>query len=232
MSDGRLDYSIYNREERDICAHLFRLLLEDQPKWRPLCRFLGVDAVTNPRVYCEVALIRDAYFARKSDSGHFMADLVDLVAKQLEVADHKAFNELPDVIKDPQQTHPKQIAQKFLSKLGKLSESDNAVYGAVQAMFNAKPDLAICTGTDLVVFEAKYTLGFDEKQMERTREIGEVWAKLLFQDLGFESVPRVSVRKLGLNRFNPDISWGQILEIAREWWGESDFSTRVFSKVQ
>ena len=66
MVEGHLDYTTYNREERDICAHLFRLLLEDQPNWGPLCQFLGVEAVANPRVYCEVALVRDAYMKRKS----------------------------------------------------------------------------------------------------------------------------------------------------------------------
>lgn len=174
MNDVPLDYSIYNREERDICAHLFRLLLEDQPNWGPLCKFLGVGSVMNPRVYCEVALIRDAYHARKPYSDGFMTDLVELVARQEKVASHTPFQELPDAIKDPKSTHPKQIRFKLKDVCGELPESDNAVYGAVQGMFNAKPDLAVCSGGDLYIYEAKYTLGFDRDQLQRTANIGQV----------------------------------------------------------
>ena len=39
---NKLNYQKYNREERDICAHLFRLLLDDQENWQPLKEFLGV----------------------------------------------------------------------------------------------------------------------------------------------------------------------------------------------
>lgn len=88
---SNFDFTNYNRQERDICAHLFRLLLEDQPNWGPLCQFLGVEAVVNPRVYCEVALIRDAYHARKPDSAEFMTELVELVAQQEQVANHTPF---------------------------------------------------------------------------------------------------------------------------------------------
>ena len=41
-----MDYLEYNREERDLCAHLFRLLLEDQPHWGPLRKFLGMEAIS------------------------------------------------------------------------------------------------------------------------------------------------------------------------------------------
>ena len=231
MADVRLDYSIYNREERDICAHLFRLLLEDQPNWGPLCEFLGVEAVSKPRVYCEVALIRDAYHARKPKSDGFMGDLVDLVARQEKANSYTPFSELPDVVKNPNRTHPKQIRHKLKSELGQLSESDNSVYGAVQAMFNAKPDLAICTGGDLYIYEAKYTLDFDRDQLQRTKEIGEVWSQLLFRDLGFATTPIVQVKTLGLEKFNPDMSWERVWKLAEQRWGEDDFSTRVFHKV-
>ena len=50
------------------------------------------------------------------------------------------------------------------------------------------------------VYEAKYTLGFDEAQLVRTRRIAEVWAELLYEDLGFSDTATVHVRTLGLGR--------------------------------
>ena len=231
MNKKVFDFTCYNREERDICAHLFRLILHDQPRWRPLCQFLGVERVSNPRVFCEVALIRDAYHARKPDSEGFMVDMVEFIARQQGISNYTGFNELPDTIKDPGRTHPKQIRQKLLNKFGELSESDNVVYGAVQAMFNAKPDLTICTGDELFIFEAKYTLGFNQEQLRRTTELGEVWSKLLYHDLGFINSPRVEIRTLGLSKFTPDVTWDKVREIAADLWGPDDFSTRVLSKV-
>ncbi len=231
MGEAHLDYTIYNREERDICAHLFRLLLEDQPNWGPLCQFLGVEAVANPRVYCEVALIRDAYHARKPDSDEFMTELVELVAQQEQVANHTPFQKLPDVIKDPCRTHPKQIRFKLKDEYGELSESDNAVYGAVQGMFNAKPDLVVCTDEGVYIYEAKYTMPFDEEQLRRTCAIGEVWGKLLFPDLGQAGPFEPKVMKLGLDRYGPDISWTQVHSIAESVWGGDDFSVKVFEKA-
>jgi len=241
MGDAHLDYSIYNREERDICAHLFRLLLEDQPNWGPLCQFLGVEAVTNPRVYCEVALIRDAYHARKPDSGEFMSELVELVARQENVDNHTPFPKLPDAIKNPGRTHPKQIRFKLKDEWGELPESDDAVYGAVQGMFNAKPDLAICDGDTLYVYEAKFTEKFDLDQIHRTGMIAAVWSALLYTDLGFNSPPRISLRALGLEDKMPPavrheveqfVTWGSIPEIAESVWAASDFSLQVLSKVK
>jgi hypothetical protein len=49
--------------------------------------------------------------------------------------------------------------------------------------------------------------------------------------LGFDAPPKVEVRRLGLQRYDPDVSWEQVYQIALAHWGESDFSTRVFSKV-
>lgn len=231
MGEAHLDFTNYNREERDICAHLFRLLLEDQPVWGPLCQFLGVEAVSSPRVYCEVALIRDAYFIRKPDTEEFMADLVELVARQEGIGNHTPFLKLPDAIRDPSRTHPKQIRFKLRDELEALKASDNAVYGAIQGMFNAKPDLAICDGGDLYVYEAKYTLGFDRAQLRRTECIGQVWSELLFGDLGFSTQPKVVVRTLGLERFSPSVSWERVHDLAVQQWGEDDFSTRVLGKA-
>lgn len=145
-----MNYLEYNREERDICAHLFRLLLEDQPYWGPLKEFLGAIKASDPRIYCEVALIRDAYHAQKPNTQQFLDDLCELIARQNQIESYTHFADLPDSIKDPSQTHPKQIRFK-LRDMGRLkSVSDQLVYGSLQGMFNAKPDLVVCSGSDLV----------------------------------------------------------------------------------
>lgn len=60
------DYDRYNREERYACSHLFRLLHEPKDGYRALSRFLDMDVSSGSfRIYAEVALIRDAYYARK-----------------------------------------------------------------------------------------------------------------------------------------------------------------------
>ncbi len=143
------------------------------------------------------------------------------------------FSDLPEKIQNPEKTHPKQIKYK-LEEAGKLkSEEDRKVYGSLQGMFNAKPDLAVCTGNKLFIYEAKYTSSFDEEQMRRTMNIGKIWAEteILYTGLGFDEPPDVEVYKLGLKRFNPDVSWEQVYEIAQDHWGRDDFSTKVFSKV-
>lgn len=226
-----MDYVAYNREERDLCAHLFRLLLEDQPRWRPLCQFLGVDTVSNPRVFCEMALLRDAYFARKPDTSDLLSRVCDLIAEQNGAEGYTRFGDLPADLKDPRRTHPKQIGYKLNNEHGPVSDADKTVYGSLQAMCNAKPDLVICEGTSLFVYEAKYTLGFDQAQLVRTRHIAEVWATLLYEDLGFSDRPAVHVRTLGLGRYEPDVTWETVHSLAKEWWGEQDFSVRVLGKV-
>lgn len=226
-----MNYLEYNREERDICAHLFRLLLEDQPNWGPLKEFIGATQASDPRIYCEVALIRDAYHARKPNAQQFMDDLCELIARQNQIESYTHFADLPDSIKDPSQTHPKQIRFKLRDMWRLNSVSDQVVYGSLQGMFNAKPDLVVCIGSDLVVYEAKYTSAFEAEQMQRTKHIGEVWATLLYTDLGFESKPTVSVRTLGMASASPDISWERVYEIAVKHWGEADFSVAVLSKV-
>jgi hypothetical protein len=226
-----MEYIRYNREERDICAHLFRLLLEDQPEWGPLKEFLGKETIDNPRIFCEAAILRDAYYERKPHISQFISDVCDIIAQQNEIKTYRTFSELPEEFRNPNKTHPKQIKFKMKNCGKELSEADRTVYGSLQAMFNAKPDLVICEGNNLYVYEAKYTLGFDQEQLKRTEEIAEVWKKILFRDLGFKEEPDIQIRKLGLDMFRPNISWEKILEIARKCWGEADFSVKVFSKV-
>jgi hypothetical protein len=228
-----MDYLVYNREERDLCSHLFRLLLEDQPNWGPLKQFLGESFYGSPRVFSEVAIIRDAYSVRKPDTELFLVELCKFIAKQkgLTESDYTNYPELPEVFRDPEKTHPKQIHSK-LKKAGLIRfEGDQNVYITLQAMFNAKPDLVVCVDDKLFIYEAKYKSLFDEEQMARTSSIGHLWASLLYKDLGFTNVPEVVLRKLGLASSCPDVSWQDVYEMAKKVLGEQDYSTKVLSKV-
>ena len=99
-------------------------------------------------------------------------------------------------------------------------------------MFNAKPDLAITIDDLLLTFEAKYTEGFAKVQLDRTWTISEVWASLLYRDLGFERPPAYTVIRLGLAKHNPHLSWQEVLQISREFYAEGDRSLIAFQNAQ
>ena len=215
-----MDYDKYNREERYICSHLFRLLHEPKDSYRGLQTFLGRTApLTSFRIFSEVALIRDAFHARGADATPFMDGLVRLIMRQESVEECRLYSELPEHLRDRTKTHPKQIKHKAGSQ---LSPKEERVYGSLQAMFNAKPDLAICLESQLLVYEAKFTLDFDLAQLPRTTNIAEVWANLLYADLGFSAIPSVDVMKLGLSKVSPDISWEYIYKITESIYPEGD----------
>ena len=77
-------YDDYNREERALCAHLFRLLHEwvtPTGNLELMTRFLnqsghkvGEKKLGTISIYTEVALIRDAYFSKKPGVESFMDD--------------------------------------------------------------------------------------------------------------------------------------------------------------
>lgn len=237
-----MDYDSYNREERSICSHLFRLLHEklDTPKSSALNEFLRVLAnrieainpdslqFTNIRIYTEVALIRDAYFARKSAPGNFIKALTELVMKQESVSACRSLCDLHPEIDDPNRTHPGQVRQKAKRLNVELTSEENKVYGAIQGMFNAKPDLAITIDNLLIVFEAKLTEDFDAVQLQRTKNIADVWSKLLGADLGFERLPEVVIAKISAAKFCPDISWNEIFELQSHFFKPGDRSYIAF----
>jgi hypothetical protein len=237
-----MDYDEYNREERSLCSHLFRLLHEklEEPKASALHEFLGVLAgrvkginldslqFTNIRIYAEVALIRDAYFARKSAPGNFVNELTEIVMKQESVSVCRSLFDLNPEIDAPNKTHPRQIRQKAKDLGVKLTQQEDQVYGAIQGMFNAKPDLVITIDNLLIVFEAKFTENFDDEQFRRTQNIAEVWSKLLYRDLGFENQPHLIAAKIGAAKCSPDISWDEIFEIQKRFFKMNDRSYTAF----
>ncbi len=242
-------YDYYNREERAICAHLFRLLHENliDKSTSPLGKFLtklsksnlvfknGNTSLVNlhfdnAAIYCEASIIRDAYQNVKPNINPFMDDLTRLIMKQENVNDCRLYSQLPEPLNNSKQTHPKQIRQKATSESIQLNESESKVYGAMQGMFNAKPDLVLTIDNILLVCEAKHTESFDEEQLKRTWNIADVWATLLYKDIGFSEPPIYSVFKLGAASFNPHINWTDIAEIADQTYNDND-RTRIAIKA-
>ena len=227
-----MKYDYYNREERALCAHLFRLLHQ----WIAadngsdfMNRFINQSGLSveqeylgDIKIYTEVALIRDAYFHRKPYTEQFMDDLSKEVIQQENLNEVRIYSELPDILKDSSQTHPGQIRRKAREIGIALSQSENSLYAAIQGMFNAKPDLAITIKDSIIVYEAKYTQRFNEQQLQRTERISQVWGKLLYCDLGFDCPPRTIVSKIGPKVLEPDISWEWIFQLAAETYPSSD----------
>lgn len=243
------NYDYYNREERAICAHLFRLLhekLEDKSE-SPLGQFInklsksnllfknGNSSLTNLKfeniaIYCEASIIRDSYQNKKPLVSPFMDNLTQLIMKQENVIDCRLYSQLPEPLNNGKLTHPKQIRQKATTDSIQLNESECRVYGAMQGMFNAKPDLVITIDNALLVCEAKHTEWFDEEQLKRTWNIAEVWATLLYEELGFSESPVYSVFKLGGSTFQPHINWADVFEIAEKTYNYND-RTRIAIKA-
>ena len=222
-------YQKYNREERNLCAHLFRLLHEPVDDHRALRLFLNCEHIDSFALYCEVALIRDAYHARKPHVKDFLDNMLKLIGVQKNCSDFRLYSQLPHPLNDPQLTHPGQIRQKAKTSHIELSKCEDKVYGSLQAMFNAKPDLAVCLPDKIIIYEAKFTLGFDEEQIARTKNIGKIWSQLLYKDLGYDHPAPVEVKTLGLDKFNPEISWSKILEIAQKIYPNFDKSLLAFT---
>lgn len=241
-----IHYDTYNREERAICAHLFRLLHEQLhlKEKSPLGQFLSLLSKAkleysnvipdfsslkyqNVAIYCEAAIIRDKYYNSKPDVNDFMDNLTKLLMKQEKVEECTLYSQLPSALNDISSTHPKQIRQKADEKCISLTEGEKKVYGAMQGMFNAKPDLVITIDDLLLVCEAKFTEKFDDKQIKRTQKISQVWAELLYEDLGFTEQPIYTVFKLGAAKSNPDISWEDVSKIAERTYPEGDRTRKV-----
>ena len=223
------NYNIYNREERNICAHLFRVLLEPKDNYYALSNFTGKNNINNFNIFTEVALIRDAYFIRKNSSANiFLDSIVQIIMKQERVTDCKLYSQLPSELNNPKLTHPKQIKYK-----GKniLTPNENKVYGSLQGMFNAKPDLLICLQDEMLIYEAKYTLDFDKEQIQRTNNIAEIWSNIVYTDLGYNSPPPYKILKLGLEKYEPDISWEKIKEIVLHIYDKNDFTFKTFNSL-
>ncbi len=197
-------YDEYNREERALCAHLFRLLhegLSSYPKESYLkciidkidntnfrnawnCISNPEDELRNARIYCEVALIRDAREYGKI-STHDIESWAD----------------------------------DFTQRGRKYTWS-------YKALMAAKPDLVIAFPKLLLVFEAKLTSSFEEEQLKRLDDVIKVWKQPkrdeysppLWTDFGVENEAVCYPMRLGNKNVKekPDLSWQDIFTVMNE----------------
>jgi hypothetical protein len=242
------NYDKINREERAICAHLFRLLHESLEKKdaSPFGRLINlmlergliIDKSSdnqnqldfkNIGIYTEVALIRDYFNSIKISPNEFMDQLVTLIIAQEKVNnDCRLYSNLGDPLNNPIKTHPKQIRQKADYLKIDLTKNELSVYGALQGMFNAKPDLVLTVDNKLITIEAKFTEKFDDVQLKRTKNITQVWKELLYRELGFNEKPDTYVIKLGASNLNAEISWKDIYTLAKQVYTPEDRSMIAF----
>lgn len=224
-------YDKYNREERNACFHVLRLLHEPDALESVLTilqqgKHISADAnlFNATRVfagYFEVALIRDAYRKWKPDVASFMDELVTLIGEQEGVESFRKYSELPAELCDPSRTYPGKLLRKGIAR-GWLTPAELKIYRAVQEFFHAKPDLAIVLDALLIVFEAKLTQEFDREQLMRTRKIAEVWSRLLFGELGFKASPTTLVVTLGHDSSGAALTWQQLARVAAKTYPETD----------
>ncbi|MGB0431979.1 MAG: hypothetical protein ACPGLV_16005 [Bacteroidia bacterium] len=237
-------YKDYNREERNLCSHLFRLLHHDLEKGKQstLAAFIRKSSAAiaekladsdyvKADIISEVALFRDAYKARSPRVNEMMDGICNALAQEMGINDFTTYSKLQAPLNEPWNTHPKQIHRKAEKESITLMGGNDAFYKEIQSIFNAKPDLCICIGNYLLVYEAKFTEGFKEEQMKRTKRIAAVWQKTLYKDLGFDSEPKALVLKLGGQRFKPHVNWQQVLELSKGVYSENDRSRQAFESA-
>lgn len=250
MKPVKITYDSINREERAICAHLFRLLHEnlELKAQSPFGKFLGLLNkqnlsfkitpislsqlnYTNVAIYCEVALIRDYYeVCNKKEKEQFLNHLIQIIDKEYPNV-CKSISDLIDALKNRVLPHPSRLIYNLATDIKILNNNQQNFYKALQGVFNAKPDLALTIDNILLVGEAKFTESFDSKQIKLTNLIATIWSEVLFKTLGFKKPPNYAVFKLGKSnskqtKIKSDISWGDVLKIAKETYSKNDRSLK------
>ncbi|MDR1804585.1 MAG: hypothetical protein LBQ94_13365 [Treponema sp.] len=242
-------YDSYNREEIYFCSHLFRLLHEgidskegalgmllstlssinSSPSGKTV-KFSGL-RFENIKIFCEAALLRDKYkrLLEKDKCNKielnvkkFMDDLVESLMKHYKINDDcRMYSELKE--KGLETSYPGRIIKKALEIDVDLTKKENEkiIYEEIQKLFYSSPDLLITIDDYLIVIEAKFTQPFSNDQLERTRLLAEIWAELLYKDLGFRKPPdpkQIVVYKLGKKYKHVDkhdrLTWENIYDIA------------------
>jgi hypothetical protein len=110
-----------------------------------------------------------------------------------------------------------------------VSGDDLRVYGAIRAMFNAKPGLATTVDQYLLVIEAEIPGPFDQTQLLRPTKIAQVWSRDLLRGLlGFKTEPTFAVVRLDASIYSLGISWSEITTIPPKFYCASDKTAVVF----
>lgn len=221
-------YDSYNREERAICSHLFRLLLNslhaepDHQFFRAFLKCISASSRSDPRltallvargdqlsqgarVYSEVALVRDVVATGK------------LSRKQLD-AHCREHN-------DRCRLHKAQCTSDC-DKCEPLWEP--------RQLLCVKPDIAIVLADLLIVIEAKFVLDFDDEQLKRTKSLVAVWRDLEtpMAALGLAPTADAFVLELGCKSRNPHIDWQTLADLAKESFGTGDPSVAALKYAQ
>jgi len=230
------EYDSINREERYLCSHLFRLLhenIEKGPK-SPLGEVLMLLSkrnfpnsndirFENVGIFCEVSLIRDVYFSKKTDEKKELVDeLVNFLMRHYGIdSDCRNYSQLSTELNNRLKPNPVQIIMKADKKIIDLSVNEQIIYKKVSELFCTKPDLLITVDNKLVVFEAKFTQPFRNGQFELTKLIAKIWSHLFYIYLGYNSIPEYFVCKLGRLLSGADITWDDIAKIAQDTYTEN-----------
>ena len=235
-------YDTFNREERAICAHLFRLLHHnlDKKEESPLGKFIDIlstkslvftpnkrenplqnlDYSKNVAIYCEVALIRDYYnICSANEKEEFLDKVIQIIDNNQNIC--TSISELKRKLKNNKLPHPSRIKYNFKDDFKLLPKKEREFYNTLQGVFNAKPDMAITIDNILGVGEAKLTEPFDTKQLKLTHCIAQIWSELLYKNLGFIEQPHYAVFKIGKTNtkrtvIKSDIDWLEVYKIAQE----------------
>jgi hypothetical protein len=229
-----MQHDTYTCEERNLCAHLFRLLHEPANSYAALRAFTGWKQGDMPwfRVFLEVLLVRDVYTERVQDRDQFMDNLVNAVAMTGGLSNYTHFLKLPQVLRTSQQTHPWQIAMKMRRIGFQPKRDDFKVYSFLQPLFTTGPMLVVCLPGELLLYKVKASGAFDEEQYKRLHRIGAIWREVLYADLGYDAPPGVKIVRLGPGCVaGCDVSWEQVFSIAQEIYPHDDNSCRIFSSV-
>jgi len=64
-----------------------------------------------------------------------------------------------------------------------------------------------------LIYEIHLSLAFDDEQTKKLKRIANIWSDLLYEDLGYKEKPAYTIIKLGLEKFEPDLSWESVIEI-------------------
>ncbi len=225
---GETRYDSYNREERALCSHLFQILhdgLGDKPKEYYLKTLID-HTMSNLRI--RPAFVSGDIVSAWNKAALPCATIYTEVALLRDAVKHKVVDS--DVVRE-------QIKSLNAPHHGK----SDPVGWSYRGILSAKPDLVIAFPNLLLVFEIKFTLPFDEKQLTRTRDLVETWRHLrikdsglpLWSELGVCGEAPYAVLTIGDERRAPDLSWQSIFDVMKpEYLSKSNRTCIVFDRAK
>lgn len=225
------EYDKYNREERNLCAHLFRLLHEEQF----LCRFLARISRNLEARALDLKCIERA--AEKPRKLRLLANAIKVRDLSKPVRIYMEVALLRDMLHELYKEQPTDFFQHGTRRDRLEAFRPGGV--SAQGLLAAKPDMVIAHHDFLIVIEAKFTTGLGEDQWKFTQALAELWRDRDFwcsgdtlpclersplEWLDVHSDAPASAIFLGANRLRgdsiyegiePHITWEDVCEVAR-----------------